>query len=221
MKTSIEPRKTGHRAFTLIELLVVIAIIALLASLGSGVYGSMVESKRIAVAKVQLAGLVVAIDEYESHYGHFPPVNPSQNSATNAEYTSLFYELTGTRFVNGRFESPGFQPTTNLSSAALTNAFGLSGIINHSPASDRLRQFLTLTSDRFAEAPNPAWAGLSDLTPVLLFKVEAPHPDGTIRNNHWRYRLRPADGHNPRGYDLWAEFKGRSKTIVVGNWNQR
>lgn len=51
----------------------------------------------------------------------------------------------------------------------------------------------------------------------MLLQVPAEHPNGGI--NVWRYRAYPVGGHNPKTYDLWAEWKRRGGgTNVHGNW---
>jgi type II secretion system protein G len=68
---SYENRSTTS-AFTLIELLVVIAIIGILAGMLLPVLNRAKQKARIAQAKLEIAGIVNAIQKYEADYNRFP-----------------------------------------------------------------------------------------------------------------------------------------------------
>src|SRR6516164_2257228 len=87
-------------AFTLIELLVVIAIMSILAALiipiGKAVNRTKIRSK----ARGELAMLEMAIENYKTKMGHYPPDNPD-----NPRLNPLYFELEGTILTNGVFQT--------------------------------------------------------------------------------------------------------------------
>ncbi len=104
------PQPVPRHAFTLIELLVVVAIIGILAALVAGLAGRASRSKILKRAEVERDALVMAIENYKSKLGYYPPDNPNDNTHTN---TALYYELTGTRIPS-----------------AVSNVFGVPDIAN-------------------------------------------------------------------------------------------
>lgn len=99
-------RKTKH-GFTLIELLMVLAVIAILSAITFGISNGVRNAQNRAKAKVELAAISQAIEEYKSQYGDYPwhdsndgdyptPSNP-ENPDGNVEVTNvmLLYSLTG------------------------------------------------------------------------------------------------------------------------------
>ena len=88
-----------HAAFTLIELMAVITIIVILAALVVGGMGFVNERQSKEKAKVQLAILAKALEEYKLDNGAYPPTANKTGSfttsgtGTTAElYVALFYE---------------------------------------------------------------------------------------------------------------------------------
>jgi len=70
-----------HGAFTLMELLVVIAIIAILAGILILVVGRAKTKAKVAAARVEMAGLELAIKSYHNDYSRWPyPSDPVANS---------------------------------------------------------------------------------------------------------------------------------------------
>lgn len=98
-------RKAG---FTLIEILVVMAIIAILASMVIGALGFVKEKQKREQAKIQIALLSKAMDEYKLDMGKFPGLadsTPANGEGMTEElYQALFYE--------------GYQYSENPSSAS-------------------------------------------------------------------------------------------------------
>ena len=75
------PANVQHqRGFTLVELLVVLAIIIVLASIGVGIGGPMIERARKVHAMNEVNNLVLAIDQYQHDYSRLP-VPPSAGPA--------------------------------------------------------------------------------------------------------------------------------------------
>ncbi len=93
MKNSPSRRNVG---FTLIEILVVMAIIGILASMVIGALGFVKEKQKREQAKIQIALLGKAMDEYKLDMGKFP--GEADNTPANGEgvteelYQALFYQ---------------------------------------------------------------------------------------------------------------------------------
>lgn len=88
MKTT---QRNGKAAFTLIELMAVITIIVILAGLVVGGLGFVTERQAKEKARVQIALLSKALEEYKLDTGSYPATG---NSGTNsaALYQALFFE---------------------------------------------------------------------------------------------------------------------------------
>jgi prepilin-type N-terminal cleavage/methylation domain-containing protein len=86
MKTIASSAKRSKTAFTLVELLTVIAIIGIIASLLMVVIPRVIRSAKINKAKLQMTGIVTALQAYESAYSHFPVSHVAQQAA-NPDFT--------------------------------------------------------------------------------------------------------------------------------------
>lgn len=95
MKTT---QRLGKPAFTLIELMAVVTIIVILAGLVVGGLGFVTERQAKEKAKVQIALLSKAIEEYKLDMGTYPQVGTTANTAAagtgmmNRLYQALYYE---------------------------------------------------------------------------------------------------------------------------------
>jgi general secretion pathway protein G len=90
----ITPR-TGKAAFTLIEVMAVITIIVILAGLVVGGMGFVTERQAKEKAKVQIALLSKAIEEYKLDMGKYPgsaDSTPATGLITAELYDRLFYQ---------------------------------------------------------------------------------------------------------------------------------
>ena len=90
----INPRR-GQSAFTLIELMAVITIIVILAGLVVGGLGFVTERQAKEKAKVQIALLSKAIEEYKLDMGKYPGSatdTPATGLITAELYNALFWE---------------------------------------------------------------------------------------------------------------------------------
>ncbi|MGL4399188.1 MAG: type II secretion system protein GspG [Luteolibacter sp.] len=96
MKTT---QRNGKPAFTLIELMAVITIIVILAGLVVGGLGFVTERQAKEKARVQIALLSKALEDYKLDMGTYPPTNDistvSKGAGSNTSamlYNALFYE---------------------------------------------------------------------------------------------------------------------------------
>lgn len=214
MKTQTTPFARASlmpAAFTLIELLVVIAIIGVIASLSVAAIASAKFKKQESATLAMKAQLELALEDYKKQFGTYPPDN------TNAapHWNSLAYELGGVRRAGANFVSLA-DPGHTVTPAMLNGCFGLTGLVND--GANRQKSLLNLKRGSGASANYALVAnGTPGLPAVMVLLVPAEHP--TVGTNVWRYRAYPANGRNPKTYDLWAEIKRRDgSTNIIGNW---
>ena len=114
MKTN--PRQ-GKAAFTLIELMAVITIIVILAGLVVGGLGFVTERQAKEKAKVQMALLSKALEEYKLDMGTYPPTgniaSVSKPGGTNNSAVSLYQAL----FKDGYDYTSAATPPANWTKA--------------------------------------------------------------------------------------------------------
>lgn len=96
MKASLKLTARHPAGFTLIELLVVIAIIAVLAGLLIPAVGAARGKAQIARARVEINGLVAAINQYKQDYGVWPVPKEAQTIAADNFGHYTFGRYTGT-----------------------------------------------------------------------------------------------------------------------------
>jgi prepilin-type N-terminal cleavage/methylation domain-containing protein len=109
-------RSRAPFAFTLIELLVVIAIIAILAAMLLPALSAAKTKAKVQQAKLEMNGIVNAIQQYESAYNTFPV---SSNAILAASPTKDDYTY-GVDFL--RTNNPAFTPPPFYSTLALNNS---------------------------------------------------------------------------------------------------
>lgn len=225
MKTMANNLNNGRpvRAFTLVELLTVISIIGVIAALVVAVLPAAKRKKDEAAVKAQHAKLLTQIEDYKQKFGTYPPDDPAW-AATRPAWNPLAYELGGTRRSGVNFVSE-LDPThtiTTVGPAQLNSYFGaqLAGFVNASAnATTRAKSFLGAVGGSGQSATYVYLTnGVPGMPAAMFLQVPAEHPAGG--NNVWRYRAYPANGHNPKSFDLWAEYgkTGSGRTNIHGNW---
>lgn len=110
MKTT--PRN-GKAAFTLIELMAVITIIVILAGLVVGGMGFVSERQAKEKARVQIALLTKALEEYKLDMGTYPPTTDKTGSLATAAGTSTSSILYQALFKDGYDYTTPTTPPTN------------------------------------------------------------------------------------------------------------
>ncbi|MEN9572390.1 MAG: hypothetical protein RL514_245 [Verrucomicrobiota bacterium] len=208
--------RQGTVAFTLIELLVVIAIIGIVAAMTVGVIASASSKRDESAAKAQLAKIQTALEDYKKKFGSYPPDEPTW-AAANPFWNPLAYELGGMRRAGLNFVAES-DPNHTVTPTMLSSYFSLSGFVNQDAT--RAKSFLNLKG---GSGKNADFVLLTNSAPglppaVMLLQVAAEHPSPSQTVNVWRYRAYPANGHNPKSYDLWAELKKKGGTNIIGNW---
>lgn len=114
MKTN---SRNGRAAFTLVELMAVITIIVILAGLVVGGLGYVSEKQASSKAKVQIALLSKAIEEYKLDMGKYPGIDTNtvaSGKISSQLYDKLFYE--GLEFSEnpGRADTPTDPKATKI-----------------------------------------------------------------------------------------------------------
>lgn len=83
--------KHKTKGFTLVELLVVISIIAILSVIGITIFSSAQKSARDAKRKEDIHTIQLALEQYKTQYGYYPP--PNGNNWCSTVWNDTFPQL--------------------------------------------------------------------------------------------------------------------------------
>jgi len=107
--------KERRGGFTLIEILVVISIILILSTMAMYVWVDSKYKSKVAITKVEISTMAIAIEQYESNHGRYPPDLTDYSSkalveALGGDYTSnppkkVLYDFAKDRIGNGQYMS--------------------------------------------------------------------------------------------------------------------
>lgn len=111
MKKSNALSSRANNGFTLVELLVVIAIIGILAAMVLPVIKTIKEKEQITRARMQIAQIVTAVQEFEGTTGRFPVSRNAINSLANSGDDFTF---------GGIYKSPSTPPWSVQASGSYT-----------------------------------------------------------------------------------------------------
>jgi prepilin-type N-terminal cleavage/methylation domain-containing protein len=205
--------------FTLIELLIVIAIISILAALIIPITRAVNRNKVRARARAELKLLEMAIENYKSKLGHYPPDNPGRPSTNQ-----LYFELLGTTNVGTGFTT--LDGSAQLRNSEFATVFGpnVSGFVNCSgtSAGDEGHTAVRLLTD-VPPAAVGQWPTMPN-TRFLICSVPWPetggyYPLGVPNLNPFRYNSSNPTN-NPNTYDLWVDVIIDGKTNRINNWSK-
>jgi prepilin-type N-terminal cleavage/methylation domain-containing protein len=218
-----------RRAFTLIELLVVIAIIGVIAGLTLGVAKAVGKTRKLAVAKGELAQLQIALENYKAKYGVYPPGNQNTLSTPDdrVRLNQLYYELSGTTkaVVGGVNSFVTLDSVANIPIASIGTAYGVGGFVNCAKGGGEdvaaAKNFLPSLTSKMV---NNQVTNNGVPTTVLVTSVGGPDDNylplgvGSVGINPIRY-LYPGTN-NPSGYDLWVQLQINNTKYLICNWSK-
>jgi prepilin-type N-terminal cleavage/methylation domain-containing protein len=215
-------------AFTLIELLVVIGIMAILAALIIPITGAVTRHKLRSRTKTEFREIEMAIENYKTKKGYYPPDNPGNQFYLN----QLYYELSGTVASNGVYTT---LDGNGVLDPAQANPFmygkGFQGLVNTTKgAGDE-----GMAANKFLRELKPAQvatlgplnsAGIKILVGSVgwdspIGQPIPPAPAGPARVpklNPFRY-VSTNPTNNPGKFDLWIDILVQGKTNRICNWS--
>ncbi len=231
MKTD-KANLSTQQAFTLIELLVVISIIGVIAGMTLVVAGSVGKTKKISVAKGELAAIESALDNYKAKYGVYPPSNQNlpgfYASKDRALFSQLYYELSGTTktAIGGVDYFVTLDGSSQIKVTDVTSAYGVGGFLNSTKGGGEdvasAKNFLLSLNSKQVNnmVTNPPPVS----TTVLVTSVGGPDDNylpfgvGASGINPIRY-VYPGTN-NVGSYDLWVQLQISGKKYLVCNWSK-
>lgn len=237
-----EKQRASSRAFTLIEMLTVIAIIAVLASLSVGVSAIVARKSKISRTRAELGRLDLAIRDYKSHFGFYPPDNviKPEDLTQDPVVNQLYYELSGAVYDVGgdEYEANGAPEGQKIGRTQYRVAFGngnLAGVYNSSASRANTKNFLKgghstqtqrVTLNMYpAVSPFTYTALVAPVAwPARSDKFDPPYKKyssdpAVLAINPWHYNsTNPTN--NPGEFDLWADIVVGDDLITIGNWKE-
>ena len=207
-----------RRAFTLVELLVVMAVIATLAAILFPVFSNIKKGGALKKTRAQLGKVVLAIEAYKAQHGHYPPDN-TNNVAVN----QLYYELGGTKLVNGNEYQTESGQGNILASDLPTFFGGVSGFVNVSRGSGDEAQaaknnLIGIPPSDYLLVTNGVKSGIVIGTTIKgLMMLSNPNE---LSINPFRYVSTGATN-NPSHFDLWVDVIIGGKTNRISNWSEK
>jgi prepilin-type N-terminal cleavage/methylation domain-containing protein len=221
------PSQSNSRrhAFTLVELLVVIAIIGVLAGFTLVVSKSVGKSRKISVAKGELAQIQTALENYKATYGVYPPSNQNgvglYTPKDRALFSQLYYELSGTKISGINFEL--LNGGDQIKITDVSAAYGVGGFVNCNKGGGEdaasAKNFLPSLSSKQVD---DRVTNRLVRTTMLVTSVGGPdenyQPLDASGLNPIRYVYPGVN--NPGGYDLWVQLVISGKTNLVCNWSK-
>jgi prepilin-type N-terminal cleavage/methylation domain-containing protein len=228
MKTFLENKNVPRRrGFTLVELLVVISIISLLATFTIVGLKSVNRTRKLSTAKIELRELELAIENYKTKYGAYPPANqnPGALGYAPALLNQLYYELSGTTttVIGGVSYFVTLDGGSQIKMADVTSAYGVGGFLNCTKGGGEdaagAKNFLPgLKANRI----NSYVTNNGVRTTMLVTSVGGPddnyQPLKAAGLNPFRY-VCPGTN-NPASYDLWVQLVIGNQTNLVCNWSK-
>jgi len=222
----------------LIEILAVITIIGVLASLTVGVAGLVSRKNKVARTKAELARIDLAIRNYESKLGFYPPDNllDPTNLWVDPNLNQLYYELTGAVYDRASDAYQVGATSEQISRQAYQAVFGnnqnVAGIYNSSESKANIVNFLSGSragqTEHVNESPHVDVLVAPVRWPLNHSKSRpgggfdprfiAPFPGSDA--NPWRY-VSSNPTNNPGEFDLWAEIVIGDEIVVIGNWEEK
>jgi general secretion pathway protein G len=199
------PTRKGFSAFTLVELLVVIAIIGVLTALVIPTISKINAIRAINRTKTEFKEVESWIVGYKAKRGYYPPDNPG-----NAETNQLYYELSGTIFKNGVYQT--LDGSANVASAILGAEFANPNINGFMNAMKEPRDE-GMAAQKFIKELRPGQ--VAELTPNLKILVGSMGPGV----NPFRY-ISTNPTHNPNSFDLWIDIDVQGKKLRICNWSE-